>query len=324
MKGKPRIRHLIWLCIALALGPGLASSQTPDAASKFRLASALEQAGDLEHAVQLYRELAAKDPANTLFSDALQRTLLQLKRYDEAIALINERLQHSPRDATLLTTLGTVYYRAGRERDAAATWDRVLALEPSNPNIYRIVASAQVENRLLDRAAETYRRGRAALGDRTQFTLELAQLLVATMDYAGATQEFLSWLDQNPLQVAFIQGRMTAFSAKPEAREAAIRVVQSALHRKENLRLYDLLGWLYMEGHDYASAYDAYAEVDRLSSAHGVSLLTFADRAAHDKAYDIAVRAYRAALSAPLPEGRRPAAMLGYAAVLMAAGTDSA
>ncbi len=322
-KGKPRIRLVASLLIALALGPGLASSQTPDAASKFRLASALEQAGDLEHAAQLYRELAARDPANTLFTDALQRTLLQLKRYDEAIALVNDRLQRSPRDATLLTTLGTIYYRAGREKDAASTWDRVLALEPANPNIYRIVASAQVENRLLDRAAETYRRGRAALGDKTLFALELAQLEVATMDYAGATQEFLAWLEQNPSQLSFVQNRLTMFSDKPDGRDAAIRVVQAALHGKEDLRLYDLLGWLYMEGHDYARAYDAYAEVDRLSTAHGVSLLTFADRAARDKAYDIAARAYRAALSAPLPETRRPAAMFGYAMTLMAAGADS-
>ena len=78
-------------------------------------------------------------------------------------------------------------YRAGREKEADEAWEKALAIRPANPNSYRLVASTMVENRLLDRAVATYRRGREACNDPMLFTMELAQLLVASMDYKGAT-----------------------------------------------------------------------------------------------------------------------------------------
>ncbi len=324
-KGRSRIRTVFFIFLTLAFGAARVSSQTPDAASKFRLAGALEQAGDLEHASQLYRDLTSGDPLNAVYTEALQRTLVQLKRYDEAIALVNSRLERFPGDISSMTALGTLNFRAGREKEAAAAWDRVLALDPSNPNLYRIVASAQVENRLLDRAADTYRRGRSAIGDQTLFTLELSQLLVATMDYKGATLELLAWLEQNPAQTNFVQSRLTSFSSKPDGRNAAIGVIRDALRGKEDLHVFGLLAWLYMEGRDYDRAYEAYVEIDRLAASHGLGILSFADRAAHDRVFADAARAYREALSMPLPEERRPAAMLGYATALkeMSGANDS-
>lgn len=302
-----------------------AYSQTPDATTKFRLAQSLEQAGETERAVALYKELLAKDPSNFMYFDGVQRTLLALKRYDEALGLISTRLEKSPEDLNLRTLLGSVLYRAGREKEADQAWDKALAAAPANPNTYRLVAGTMIENRLLDRAVATYRRGREACNDPNLFTMELAQLLVASMDYKGATLEFLRWLEQNPAQVSFVQNRMSLFSFKPEGREAAIEAVRAAVDKREDIRLYELLGWLYMEGKDFNSAYDVYRTIDKLSGSKGTGILSFADRAFREGEFDLSARAYRAALDAPLPATRRPAAMYGYASSLkeLAAAPDT-
>ncbi len=308
------------LILGLLLGPMPALTQTQDMATKFRLAQGFEQAGDYERAAGLYRELLTRDPQNTVYFDALQRMLIQLKRYDDAVALINGRLELTPADLSLRALLGSVYHRSGKDREAREEWDRALALNPANPNQYRIIANVMIENRLLDRAAEVYRRARVACKDPNIFTIELSQLLAVSMDYHGATTELLRWLGQNPGQLAFVQGRLAAFTGKPDARKAAMDAVREALREKEDARLSELLGWLYLEGKEFSEAFEVYKNIDRLIRAQGSSLLGFADRAFKEQAFDVAARAYEEAIKAPLSAAKMPHAKFGYASTLKGMG----
>ncbi len=302
--------------ICLAFLPPSVAAQPSDPASRYRLAVALEQANDLEHALSLYQELASSDPSNPVYGDAVQRLLVQLKRYDDAVAFMNARLKSSPGNPSLLVALGTVYYRAGKEQDAYAAWQRVIDANPKNPNSYRMVASAELENRLLDRAVATYQKGRDVADDPQMFTLEIAQLQVATMNFSGATNEYLRWLEHNPTQVGYVENRLSTFTSKPDGRNEAIRIVRDAVTQSETPGLDELLGWLYIEGKEWEKAYDVYASLDRLSGSNGSALSTFADHALAEREYTIAVKAYREALSMTLPAQRRPAVMYGYASAL--------
>ena len=306
---------LFALCAGLF---GTSHSQTPDVQAKFRLAQGFEQAGEWERAAELYRDLLRREPGNFVYFDGVQRMYVQLKRYDDAIAIIRERLVAQPDDLTLYGTLGTVEYRAGREPEALSAWEHAIALAPANQQSYRLVASLMIESRLLDKAAAVYRQGRAACHDPQLFAIELAQLLVASMDYTGATGEYLRWMEQNPAQISFVQNRMATFTYKEEGRAAAIRVVQEQPGVQTNLRLNELLGWLHMEGKDFDRAFDVYKVIDRLSGANGVALLGFADRAIREHAYVVATRAYREALERTLPPPRIPQAKYGYACALVA------
>lgn len=303
------------LCLVLLLVAATGTrSQTPDVQAKFRLAQGFEQAGEFERALDLYRELLTRDPRNYVFFDAVQRTATQLKRYDEAIAVIRARLEQFPTDIPLHAMLGTALYRAGLEQEAMETWDRTILLDPENVQTYRTVASVLIENRLLDRAADVYRKGRTHSKDPSVFSLELAQLLAGAMDYAGATGEYLRWLQQNPQQLGFVQNRMATFSWKKDGRTAAIATVRNALgSRPDDLQLYELLGWLYLEGKDFAQALDTYRQIDKLSRANGVAILGFADRVFRERAFEVAASAYEEALHGQLPAPRIPQARYGAA-----------
>lgn len=306
----------ILLILILAVPAGT-RSQTPDVQAKFRLAQGLEQAGEHERAAELYRELLQRDPQNYAFFDGVHRTAMQLKRYEDAIAVIRARITFFPADVTLHGMLGTAHYRAGQDREAMEVWDRALSLAPANPQTYRIVATVLAENRLLDRAADAYRRGRVACKDPALYTLELAHLLSATMDYAGATREYIGWLRSNPNQISFVQSRMGAFTLKEEGRAAAIAVVREAAGTGRDFRLHELLGWLYMEGKEFDRAFAVYRQIDELSAARGGVILDFAERAYREQAYAVADAAYREALGRDLPEQRVPQARYGAACAAM-------
>jgi tetratricopeptide (TPR) repeat protein len=192
----------------------------------------------------------------------------------------------------------------------------VIAGDPANQQRYRLIAGVMLENRLLERAIQTYRDGRIACWNPSLFSMELAQLLSASMDYRGATTEYLGWLAQNPSQLSFVQSRMGAYTWKSDGRAAAIEAVQDALRRQDDVRLHELLAWLYIEGKEYDDALEEYRTIDRLGKTQGASLATFADRAFKEGAYEVAARAYRDAIAAPLPGPRLAAVHYGYACAL--------
>lgn len=291
-------------------------AQSPDLSTKFRLAQSYEQAGDHENAMKLYEELHAKDAGNFVYFEGLRRTYLQLKRYPEAATLIRQRLASNPADINLLGLLGSVYYKTGQEQEAYAEWDRAIAADPANPNVYRAVANVLLENRLLDRTAELYRRARVACNDPGLFVIDLAQLLAVSMDYAGATQEYLQWLKQNPTQLGFVQGRMAAFTGKDDGRIAAIGAVRNALKRDDDLGLHRLLGWLYLEGKQFTEAFAVFKTIDTKAKAQGAEIYAFAERAYKEKAFDVAARAYVEAINTPVGAPRMPYAKYGYASAL--------
>ena len=300
---------VVWLLAAVP-------AQAQDAQARFRLGQAYEQAGDLERAVQLYRQLLQADAGNVVYFEAAQRALLQLKRYDEAAALLSNRLATNPADPALRASLGSVYYRAGREPEALREWEQVIAGDPANQQRYRLIANVMLENRLLERAAQTYRDGRVACNNPSLFSMELAQLLSASMDYRGATAEYLAWLAQNPSQMSFVQSRMGFYTWKPDGRDAAVQAVRDALRQRDDVRLHELLAWLYIEGKAYDEAHEEYRTIDRLAKTQGASLAAFADRAFKEGAYEVAARAYRDAIAAPLTGPRGAAAHYGYACAL--------
>jgi tetratricopeptide (TPR) repeat protein len=113
---------------------------------------------------------------------------------------------------------------------------------------------------------------------------------------------------------------MASFTARKEARDAAAGVIRSALRNHEDLTRLNLLAWLELEGKEFDAALDIERQIDRLSQARGTVLQKFADRAASERAYSIAVRAYEDAIETPLPADRLPFALYGRACAMKELG----
>ena len=307
---------IIPFCLLLSVLAGPLHGQTLTQETRFRHAQAFEAAGDLQRAAEIYAELWGADSSNVVYFLGLQRTLMQAKEYDRAIEVTERQRARVPGDLNLRASLGGVYYKAGREDEAMAVWNELIDEMPTDPMRYRTVAGALAENRLLDRAADTYRAARVATGNESLFTMELAQLLAVTMDYRGSTREYVRWLGMNPAQLSFVQGRMSAFSGNPDARRAAVEVLRAEIVQVEDAGLYELLGWLYLEGKEYERALEVFRTLDKLTAAGGGALYGFGMKAFGARAFATAAEAFREAIAAPLEAPMMPAAKFAYARAL--------
>jgi cellulose synthase operon protein C len=286
------VRKLYIVILVLFIGlPVL--GQNRDGDIKFRLAQSYERSGNFESAVKLYEELYSKDSANLILLDALQRGYTLLKRYDDAIMLLQRRLNATPNDMTLLAQLGALYIRKSDEPKAIESWERAIAIEPKREGTYRLVASSMVESRLFDRAVNVYQRGSAACSDPTLFTIDLAYLYAIMLNYTEATREYVNLVRNNSSQLGLAQSQMSLYTSRANGLAAATVVVEQTVKTESNnLTLQQLLSWLYMEGKHFDKAYEVYKVIDEKTKAGGRELYNFGERALKEKAYAAASKAF--------------------------------
>lgn len=282
----------------------------------FRLAQAFEQQGDHERALELYRSLYARDPNNFPYFDALRRTFVQLKKYDDAITLSRERLRLLPFDFGLQANIGSLYSMSGRSREADSVWNHVLVSAQKNQVLFRAVAAEQSNQRLFDKAIGTYQRGRKEIGDPFVFANEMGNLYTFMMDYENAAKEFLLLLRQNEQQFDFVQNRLAGIVSKADGLRAVSAVVASEVRQRSSIPLLRLQLWLAMEQKNFSAAFDIAQTIERMLNTGGVEIFQFAERLMREHEYAVASRAYRLALQKNLPVQSIQSARYGYARCL--------
>lgn len=102
--------------------------------------------GKFEEAATFYRDAIRTHPNDLDISIAasteLGRSLLALKRYDEAITLLNQTVQKIPSGMDTWEILGETYTEAHRPEEAVDAFKQVLALEPTRVHTHLMLGQA--------------------------------------------------------------------------------------------------------------------------------------------------------------------------------------
>jgi tetratricopeptide (TPR) repeat protein len=287
---------------AAAQQPGLQlrtdSAVPPDGpVAKFRLADAYLRAGQSERALALLEDLHAEDPGSFAVYDKLKEAYVTVKQYDDALGLIEARMERTAPTANLLAEAGRLHVLKGDLDTAAAVWQEAVTTAPDNQDVYRLVYSAQVSARLYEQARDLLLQGREQLGDPTVFQVELAELYGRTGRQEDAMMEYAALLSVDPQRLSFVQSRIGRMLEQDGAAEAFTAAVERLIREQPLVLPYrELAAWLYAETGDFGAALDATRALDRLGDEQGQSLYAFADAALNADAYDEALRAYEIVL----------------------------
>jgi tetratricopeptide (TPR) repeat protein len=329
----------IFAIIVVTLLAGKVFSQSADEMNKLRIAQALEQAGEYDKALGFYRQLHLLAPDNFVYFDGLRRTYMSLKKYDDAKALLQERLKNEPANVVLMCQLADVYYKAMQssamgssitgQDSAMIVWDEALTIDPKNPNTYRAVAASMADDRAFDNAIEAYRKGESAMNSPTMFVNDIARLYFLNANYRESLHELLKILDvqRTSATVTNIEVGLGVYSSSKEALDQFTdEMKREVADHPDDFEYRQLLAFLFMETKDYSSAYATYKWLDEHSpltgqaGSSGTQLLQFADRAYNDEAYEAAGDAYKEVSSLSKNNSIVSEAIMGYANSLRALG----
>jgi tetratricopeptide (TPR) repeat protein len=291
------VRRLFSLVALFALLAAPASAQQPataDAATaKFRLADSFLRAGQSDRALALLEDLHAEDPTSFAIFDKLKEAYVSTKRYDDALALIETRMERTAPTANLLAQMGRLHVFKGELDAAAETWQRAVATAPDNPATYRIIYASQIAARLYEDARDLLLQARERLGDPTMFQVELAELYARLDQPEEAMNEYAALLSVDAQRLSFVQSRIGRLLEQDGAAEAFTATVERLIREEPLVMPYrELAAWLYAETGDFGAALDANRALDRLRDEQGQSLYAFANAALNAEAYDEALEAY--------------------------------
>jgi len=80
----------------------------------------------------------------------------RLRRFDEAIPLIEDAIRAYPANATLFSSLGLLYLNSGQGAKAADCLEKAVAINPTNPTGYNSLGIAYTQTGDYARAIENY------------------------------------------------------------------------------------------------------------------------------------------------------------------------
>ncbi|MCL4539645.1 MAG: tetratricopeptide repeat protein [Bacteroidetes bacterium] len=312
---------LIIMVVASIVRPVFA--QTADELNKFRIAEALEQAGEYEKALGFYEQLHKIAPGNFVYFDGLKRIYMYLKKYPEVEELIQDRLKTEPNNVVLMCQLGDVFYKGGVSDSAMIEWNKAIQVNPKDPNVYRAVADVMVNNRLFDKAIEVYKKGEGITDSKAIFIKQIARLYFLNMNYSQSLREILELFryENRPSAMAYIQSQLGSFSSSRDAVTQFTNEMEKEVKKNsDNVEYRQILAFLYMVQKDYSAAYDTYRWLDEHAGSHGDELLAFADQAYANGGYKPAAEAYREVVTVSKDGPFVPQALMGYARSLRALG----
>ena len=284
---------LVSLLLVLGATPATTQAQRPDSTllKRFQRANTALQDGRTERAIPLLEDLYSQAPQNTAFYRKLKEAYESVKRYDDALRLVDERMGSSPTVA-LRSEKARLLYLKGEVASANETWDAAVALAPNEPQTYRTVYNTLVDLRHFQKAIDVLADGRDTLDRPDAFRTELAYLYGLDGQFAESMREYVALLAESPDRVTYVQNRLQTFVDQGQGIEASIRVLEETVRETPLNQSYrELLAWLHMEQEDYAAAFDVYRALDRLGDRQGQVLFQFARRAADAQRYDVATQA---------------------------------
>ena len=255
----------------LVLLPPLLPDETAGAQSRndFTLGNQLLRDGEFEEAYQIFRKLMEENPRSYAVYDRAVSALINLKRYDDAIEITNERLENHATDVNTMVRLGEIYHIRGDKEDALEVWYDVLERHPGNSNAYRSIAGKMNDHRLYREAIEVYKNAREQFNDPGMFGFDIASNYLAVSDFEDAIEEYLDILGEDDRQKNRIQRQLLNYDER-QLYDTAIMLTEERLDQLQagssrDLIYRDFLVWLNMERGLYRRALAAARTLERYS-----------------------------------------------------------
>ncbi len=287
---------LLFLILVSSAVTSIPIAKAQSGPNDFSLGIQLMREGDYEEAYEIFRNLMRENPRSFALYERTVTALINLKRYDDAIAITRERLDHSGEDFNTKVKLGEIYHIAGRSDEAFETWNRVIDQQTSNLQPYKRVAETMNQRRLYREAVEVYKQARELLGEPTLYTFEIANNQLAIGDFEQALHEYLDILAEDERRLNLIQRQLVNYDER-QLYDTAIIITQERIEQESpgsirDLRFRDFLVWLNMERGLYQRALAAAMTLERYSDNQQHALFRIGRQLRTQQEFELAEEAF--------------------------------
>lgn len=199
--------YLLFLLAAVLL-PQVARGQLDD---NYFVADQLLKQQKYEQAAQKFQQLHRQHPHTYLYLEKLTECLINLKEYDQAIAVTQQTIDSGNLRAQAQIRLGEIYHISGDAQKAFGLWNQILEKYAGSKQMYLRVARAMAERKVFDKAIKVYLKAQKMAGGSNLISSELAETYMQAGRYEEAIREYLELVKAQPERMNFVQQRLIRF-----------------------------------------------------------------------------------------------------------------
>ncbi len=282
------LRYGLYICcITCSLVAGAQNINQQDA----NLAQNFLNQGEYEKAALLYEKLYAENPNTSVYYRNYYKSLMGLRRFADAEALVQQQLKIFKGDALLYLDMANIYKEKGESEKSRTEIERVIK-EVKEASVSR-VATELINMGELDAAITVYENAeqQGKTGKRYLRDLAGAYQQKGEIEKAiNACLEFSNNVGQSMNTITTMLQRMTN---KPENMELLQTQLYSRIAKDSDNPAYpDLLVWSFVQQKDFESAILQAKAIDRRNNEEGTRLMGLAGQAIKEQQYDAAIDAY--------------------------------
>jgi len=264
--------------------------------NEFRIANQYMQQQKYEDALPILRELHGQNPGAYIFYDHLVETLINLKKYEEAIEVSESAIEAEHNVTRTRVKVAEIHHISENTNRAAEIWQTVLDENPRQIQIFHSVAASMVDRREYDKAIEIYLISRKEFGNPTLFTNEIANAYMQSSQFEKAVNEYYAIITETPEQMGFVQQRFLRMRNDELYSIASLELedylLEMDIRHPAYSHLYQLLSWLLLETEEYRRAFVFARQFESRTEQVNYSLFSLGNRLRSVREYEIAANAY--------------------------------
>jgi tetratricopeptide (TPR) repeat protein len=263
------------------------SAQTED----LQLAQQFTANGEFQKANDIYLKLY-KQNSEAYYSFYL-RSLLSLKKFDDAESITKKMLKQHPKDYQYPITLARVYHERGNQDKADNIYNELLKNLPADQGEISSLATQfyQLEN--LDLAIKVFEQGRKLLHSDQVFSSELISLYRFKRDKVSMVNEYINLLQTNPEYIFQAKSAMSTTFENAQDYNMLKTALLKIMQQKPQLTIFaDLLTWQFLQQKQFDMALNQALALSRRLNDGGSSVYELCQTLTANQAYDDAIRGY--------------------------------
>ncbi len=198
------MKHLISLISIVVIIISLSTTAHAQNGGDYMDGLQLMRQAKYEEAYTIFNRLLRENPNNYPVFDQLITTLINLKRYDEAIRLAETRMRGNYADVVLATRLAELYHLNDEVEKAYMTWERTLGANSNALQAYRYVADNMTSRREHAKAIEVYLAARNNFSNNSLFFSEITSNYMALGVRDKAVETLIDVLKFSPGNGSFV------------------------------------------------------------------------------------------------------------------------
>lgn len=258
----------------------------------FRTAQAYLSMKRYDQAIRILEKLRQKNPQNNSYYRSLFRTYQIVGKTQKADSLVKIMLRKFPENQQFKVDQANILFKLDDKPGAFALWNQVLKTNSNNVNIYIQVANSMLENKLYDEAIHVYQQAIVKIPKTDYLYQTIASIYQNRLMYQESVRFLLKYLEIQPNRQLYVFNRILSFRVEPEDRPALFTMLENELKKfphPDDIRL--LIAQLHQRYGELEEAFRVYQQLE-IKQKDAKYLLQFARSAQADSSFEIAVKAY--------------------------------